>query len=229
MPSVAAHAVLAAISLLASPLAAVADSAQIGTAALAEYRAALNRLPPLGNIVFQYSEVRSGPARVLSEEHRVYRSAGGSERNETIAVNGLPVVPALARLSTSDAWPYDVRRFVVDETEYNVMYLGATTVSGKRVVGFSMVRTTPGDFAVTGLYLDPTRHLPVRVTFEAGGGGCRGSGSIDFARVDSRWLPVVVTASCAVVPSGESFRETIKFSAYQFPQVIPPDVFGATQ
>jgi hypothetical protein len=217
------------ICLIAAQFTASAQTTPTATAVLGAYRAALNSLPPLGNIVFQYSEVRSGPSRALSEEHRVYRSAGGSERNETIMVNGMPVVPALVRISASDAWPYDVRRFVVDETEYNVMYLGATTVAGKRVIGLSTVRTTTGDFAITGLYLDPVRHLPVRVTFEAGGGGCRGPGAIDFALIDARWLPVAVTASCTVAPGGATFRETIKFSAFQSPQVIPPDVFGAKQ
>jgi hypothetical protein len=227
--SVRALVLLAVVCLMAAQSAAAAQTTPTAAQGLGAYRTALNSLPPLGNLVFQYTEVRSGPARALSEEHRVYRSAGGSERNETIVVNGMPVVPALVRFSASDAWPYDVRRFVVDETEYNVMYLGATTVAGKRVIGFSTVRATPGDFAITGLYLDPVRHLPVRVTFDTGGGGCRGQGAIDFAPIDSRWLPVAVNVSCTVAPGGETFRETIKFSAYQFPQVIPADVFGAKQ
>jgi hypothetical protein len=135
-------------------------------------------------------------------------------------------VPALRRFLKSDPWPYDVRRFVVDGSLYNILYLGVTRVAGKTAIGFSTVRATVGDFSVTGLYLDAVRSLPVRETFDTEGGGCRGSGSIDFGPANAHWLPLTVTVSCTVVRGGPPFIETIRFSNYRFPQAIPPDVFG---
>lgn len=208
------------------PTAVSAQPSPAADITLTRYHTALEALPPLGNVVFRYSETRSGPTRALAEEHRVYRRADGEERNETIAVNGTQVVPAIVRFVSRPVWPYEVRQFVVDSLTYNVLTLGTTVVGGKRVFGFSTVRATPGDFAITGLYLDVTRYLPLRETFEVSGGGCAGNGSIDFVAVGALWLPTSASVSCAVAPAGTAFKESITFSDYAFPETLPPDVFG---
>jgi hypothetical protein len=219
---IAAFVAIAAAAAAAQPSSAPAAS----DAALAKYRAALDALPTPGAVVFEYTESRIGPSRALAEVHRVYRDAGGEERNETISVDGEPVVPAIARFSTSAVWPYDVRAFAVEETDYVAMPLGVAVVAGKRTLSFSTVRTTVGDFSVTQLYLDPTTHLPVREKFNAQGSGCVGSGSIDFGPVDHRWMPSTVSVSCSVPPGDSTFKETIKFGDYQFLSALPSDVFG---
>jgi hypothetical protein len=193
---------------------------------LAAYRAALDALPTPGAMVFQYTESRIGPSRALAEVHRVYRGADGEERNETISVDGEPVVPAIAHFSQSAIWPYDVRAFAVQDPDYVVMALGPAVVNGKRTSSFSTVRATVGDFSVTRLYLDPLRHLPVRETFNATGSDCTGSGSIDFGPVDRRWMPTTVAVSCSVASGGATFKETIKFGDYRFLSALPSDVFG---
>jgi len=194
--------------------------------ALTRYRVALTALPPLRNIVFRYTESRSGPTRALAEEHRVYRRADGEERNETIAVNGVEVVPAIVHYASKPIWPYDVRQFAVYTLTYNVLAQGQTVVSGKRAYGFSTVLTTPGDFAVTGLYLDVARYLPLRETFTVTGGDCRGNGSIDFAPFGPAWLPTTASVTCSVAQDNSTFKESIVFHDYAFVQVLPPDVFG---
>jgi hypothetical protein len=197
-----------------------------GAALLAAYHDALDRLPPMGDVVFQYTQIRSGPTRTLEEEHRVYRNAKGNERNETVAVAGSPMVPAIVRFSTHPLWPYDVRQFAVEAPDYTIMETGIAIVAGRRALGYSSVRTTPGDFAITSLYLDVARALPVREAFNVSGGNCTGRGSIDFGPVAGHWLPLAVTATCSVDPTGETFKETIKFYGYQFPQTLPSDVFA---
>jgi hypothetical protein len=219
----------AALALALLPAAAAAQTQSSPDAALARYRAALDALPLLGNMVFRYSENRSGPTRVLEEEHRVYRRADGEERNETVMVNGAQVVPAIVRYLHKPVWPYDVRQFAVDGGSYNIVSLGRTVVAGKRVVGFSTVRATTGDFAITALYLDPTRYLPLRETFAVAGGGCSGNGSIDFAPFGSAWLPTAVSVNCSVAQDATSFKESIVFADYAFVAVLPPDVFGGAQ
>jgi len=215
-----------AIAVACLPMAAKAEPSPAVDITLTRYHAELVALPPLGNVVFRYSESRSGPTRAIAEEHRVYRRDDGEERNETTTVNGTQVVPAIVRFVSQPVWPYDVREFVVDSPTYNVLPLGTTVVGGRRALGFSTVRATPGDFAITGLYLDTARYLPLRETFEVSGGGCAGSGSIDFGPVGSQWLPSLASVTCSVAPDGTSFKESITFSEYAFPATLPPDVFG---
>jgi hypothetical protein len=215
-----------AMAVACVPSAATAQPTPAADTVLTRYQTALETLPTMGNVVFRYSESRSGPTRALAEEHRVYRRDDGEERNETTAVNGVQVIPAIVRFSSEPVWAYDVREFRVDSPAYNVLPLGTTVVAGKRAFGFSTVRATPGDFAITGLYLDTARYLPLRETFEVSGGGCAGSGSIDFGPVGAQWLPTTVSVGCAVAPNGAAFKESIAFSEYAFPETLPPDVFG---
>jgi len=222
-------AALGVLSVLAVACASSAKAAESGDALLARYRAELGLLPPLRDVVFQYTESRTGPARTLVEEHRVYRRTDGAERNETIAVNGAQVVPAIVRYAQKPAWPYDVRAFAVTAAEYDVLPLGASVVNGKQAFGYSAVRTTVGDFSVTRLYLDFERALPLRETFTVSGGGCAGTGSIDFGASAGAWLPVVTKVSCTVADTGATFKETITFHDFAFPPALPPDVFGGLE
>jgi hypothetical protein len=220
---------LCLLSALAVACAAPSKAAESGDALLARYRAVLEQLPPLRDVVFQYTESRTGPARTLVEEHQVYRRTDGAERNETIAVNGAQVVPAIVRFVRRPDWPYDVKAFAVTAADYDVLPLGRAVVNGKHAFGYSTVRTTTGDFSVTRLYLDLERALPLRETFTVSGGGCAGTGSIDFAASAGAWLPAVTKVSCTVADTGATFKETITFHDFAFPPSLPPDVFGGLQ
>lgn len=204
-------------------------SGSSATRPIDRYRAALAALPPLKDMVFQYSESRTGPTRTLVELHRVYRRVDGAERNETIAVNGATVVPAIVHYSTRPDWPYDVRAFAVTADGYNLMPIGPKLVDGKRAYGISAVRTTTGDFSITGVYLDETSWLPLRETFSVTGSGCTGTGSINFARGGRMWLPTSTQVSCTVGTGGATFKESIAFSSFTFPPSLPPDIFGAAK
>lgn len=215
----------AAASLAAAPARSDDIAATGADDAIAKYRAALAALPAIGNVVFDYVETRSGPTRVMTQAHRVYRNAAGDERDETTAVDGVPVVPAIVKFSSSPDWAYDPRAFAVDAGDYQTMPLGVTALVGKHALKFSAVRTTAGDFAVTALYLEPSSGLPVRETFTASGGGCAGSGDIVFGTVDRRLMPTIVTASCTDATTGQTFKQTIRFSGYRFVRTLPPQAF----
>ena len=227
----------AALCLLAFALPLAAAAAQVAEtpdALLARYRAQIEQVAPIRDVVFQDTERRTGPTRTIVEEHRVYRRADGAERNETIAVNGSAVVPAIVRFTTKAAWPYDVRAFALTSADYTARPIGAAVVDGRHAVGYSTVRTSAGDFAVTRLYLDAARALPLREAFTVSGGGCAGSGSIDFGPVSGAWLPLSARVSCTVAAAtangGTSrFKESIAFHDYAFPNALPPDVFRQSQ
>ena len=213
----------------ATPTASPSATGSLATRPIERYRAALAALPPLKDMVFQYSESRSGPTRTLVELHRVYRRIDGAERNETIAVNGETVVPAIVRYSTRHDWPYDVRAFAVSADEYDLLPIGPKLVNGKRAYGISTVRTTAGDFSVTGVFLDETAWLPLRETFSVSGSGCTGTGSINFGRAGRTWLPTSTQVSCTVGSGGATFKESIAFSSFTFPPSLPPDIFGTAK
>jgi outer membrane lipoprotein-sorting protein len=223
---------LAAAAVVLSALIALAAVPQSLTV-FDSYRTALaNRKAPL-NMEFEYTVTRSGPNRIVTEQHRVYWTASGLERNDTIAVNGTPVVPARSRLLHRTSWPYDVAQFVVSTDEYDVARPVVSNVAGRKAYVFTVTRATQADFMITSLYLDASSRLPLRETFVVAGSNCQGSGSIEFLPVGVYWLPTFVSVLCTgaaqdVLPA-PVYKEAIRFSGYSFPATIPPDVFGQTQ
>ncbi len=186
-------------------------------------------------MVFEYTRTRSGPTRVVTEDHRVYRDAAGHERNETIGLNGSPVVPPSVTTYARADWPYGVDKFFVDQSAYAVEPKGAALVDGRKAYTYAAVLKEPGAFAVTELDLDAYSALPLREKFTASNDACTAMGSIDFGRRGAYWMPTIVGVSCvaagadapavgSLVPA--PIRDTIRFTLYSFPTAIPPQVFG---
>jgi hypothetical protein len=196
------------------------------------YRAALAARKTPANMEFEYTVTRSGPNRIITEQHRVYWTVGGLERNDTIAVNATNLVPPRSRLLRRTAWPYDVGQFAVSPDEYDVAPAGVAVLSGRKTYVFTLTRGARADFAMKSLYVDAVSRLPLRQTFVVAGSDCRGSGSIDFLAAGAYWLPSFVSVICTGSAQGASpppvFKEAIRFSGYRFPAAIPPDVFGET-
>jgi hypothetical protein len=194
------------------------------------YRNALLARKTPVNMEFEYTVTRSGPNRIVTERHRVYWTATGVERNDTIEVNGTPVVPAISRMLHRAAWPYDVGQFAVSTDEYDVVPAGVAVVTGRKAYVFIVTRGAPSDFMLKALYVDVKSRLPLRQTFSVAGAGCQGSGSIDFAPTGGYWLPSFVSVVCTAPQQGATppdiFKESIRFGGYAFPATIPPDVFG---
>lgn len=193
-------------------------------------------------MVFEYTRTRSGPTRVVTENHRVYRDAAGHERNETIAINGSPLAPPTVRTYARADWPYGADKFFVDATAYAVEPKGVELVNGHKAYIYAAVLKDPASFAVTELDLDVRTALPLRERFTATNGACASTGSIEFGRAGVYWMPTIVGVSCPLpaaapatlstaaaataAPATALNRDTIRFSAYSFPTAIPPQVFG---
>ena len=196
---------------------------------IAAYHNALAALPRPSYVEYDYVQTRSGPDHVVTEQHRVYRTQSGQERNDTIMVNGTPVVPAISRILRRDSWPYDIAQFALSSDDYDIVPAGIALVSGRKAYSFRTTRHEDSGFRITGLYLDPRRSLPVRETFAVAGASCAGTGVIDFAPASRYWLPTAVQVNCtAATANGPAvFKESIRFANYGFPNVIPADVFTA--
>ncbi len=209
--------------------------------ALAGYQAAMTNMHKPPNVIFEYTETRSGPTRVIAEIHRVYRDQAGDERNDTIAVNGSLVAPPITHVYRGRAWPYDADKFAALPADYDLTLNGMSLVAGKIAYGFAAKRKTLADFSIETLFLAVDSGLPVRELFTVSGPTCSGHGTIDFGAYASYWLPVSVAVVCsaprpsAVAASPEakgagplaspSYRETLKFSNYTFPARMPQEIF----
>ncbi|HKW44019.1 MAG TPA: hypothetical protein VJN22_00090 [Candidatus Eremiobacteraceae bacterium] len=226
--------------LIASQAAAIAAPASdvpfIGSdALLARYRVAIQVLKQPANMVVEYTQTRSGPTRVVTENHRLYRDGQGHERNEITAINGVPAIPAKVSIYTRSAWTYSADKFFVDPDLYQVALRGRLDVNGRKSVAYAAVMKDAGAFAVTDLELDPKTALPLRERFVAASPTCSATGSIDFGFSGGYWLPRIVSVTCPVVlspdaaaaiPPTAAYRDTIRFSSYSFPAEIPAQVFG---
>ncbi len=194
------------------------------------YHVALaTRKTPL-NMEFVYTVTRSGPNRIVTEQHRVYWTSTGLERNDTIAVNGTDLVPPRSSLLHRAEWPYDVGQFAVSGDEYTAVLTGLSAVANRKAYVYRLTRSTQADFEITSLYVDAKTRLPLRQTFSVAGADCQGSGTIDFLPAGGYWLPsfisVVCTGSAQSTSPAPVFKESIRFNSYTFPAAIPPDVFG---
>jgi hypothetical protein len=198
-------------------------------------RMLLIKQPPV--MVFEYTRTRSGPTRVVTENHRVYRDEAGHERNETTAINGSPLVPPPFITYARPDWPYGVDKFLVDANAYAVEPKGVDQVNGRAAYTYAVVLKEPAAFAVTDLELDVRSAMPLRERFTASSDTCTASGTIEFGRSGAYWMPTIVGVSCtvaaapaqvtaAVAPSPPPIRDTIRFTAYSYPTAIPPQVFG---
>lgn len=223
------HRRLASVLLVAATIVVLAAAPET---IFGSYRSALLARKTPANMEFEYTVTRSGPNRIITEQHRVYWTATGVERNDTIEVNGTPIVPAISHMLHRVTWPYDVGQFAVSTDEYDVTPGGVAVVTGRKAYVFTVRRSAPANFMLKSLYVDVKSRLPLRQTFSVAGAGCQGSGSIDFAPTGRYWLPNFVSVVCTGPPQGATppdiFKESIRFSGYRFPATIPPDVFGIT-
>ncbi|HZV79444.1 MAG TPA: hypothetical protein VFF60_07470 [Candidatus Binatus sp.] len=217
--------VAVALAALASTTDASAASAPTGAVAktLAKYRTMMATLVQPRNMVFEYSEVRTGPTRMISTVHRVYRNQAGEQRNDTISIDDSKLRPPHTQTYKRATWPYAADQFAVMAADYEATFAGLAVVNGRKAYMYDTKRTSPGPFAVIQLALDPSTGMPLRVRYIASSSDCDGTGEIDFMQVGQYILPSVVAAQCTIAGSGE-FRHVIRFSNFSFPAVIPQDV-----
>jgi hypothetical protein len=234
--------VAAAAMLLALPRGAIAapaadPPASAADALYARYKIAIQTLKQPANMIVEYTQTRTGPLRVVTENHRLYRDAQGNERNETTAINGVPVTPARVSIYTRATWSYSADKFFVDSDSYQLEPRGPADVGGRKGLAFAVVMKEANAFAVTDLEIDARTAQPLLERFVAGTPTCSATGSIEFGPAGGYWLPKIVSVTCAVVASPDvavvtpptaSYRDTIRFSSYSFPAAIPAQVFGLT-
>jgi len=228
---------LIVLSQRAIAIPAPESSASAADALVAKYALAMQALKQPANMVVEYTQTRTGPSRVVTENHRLYRDVAGHERNETTAINGVTAAPAKVSIYTRATWAYGPDKFFVDPDAYQIALRGVVDVNGRKAYAYAVVLKEAGSFAVTDLEVDVRTAMPLREHFVATSATCAATGSIDFGAAGGYWLPRIVSVTCpeavspdeaVVTPAAATYRDTIRFSSYAFPAAIPAQVFGLT-
>jgi len=212
-------ALVATLALLGAAPAATLDSQYV----LARYELEMSSLQSPKTMIFTYNVSQLGTSDI-EERHVIYRS-GLNVRDETIAVDGIPIKPkivnfgrridryAIARLAPrSSTYAMLFVRTVRDgahlDYRYDVTPLGATS-----------------DFTVTGLVIDGLSFLPREIDFTTASSIARGHGALVYGKSDKYWMPLYVTVEATV--DGKPARERITWGDYRFPPALPASTFVA--
>jgi hypothetical protein len=192
---------------------------------LQRYALALASLIVPKVVVYSYTVAQVGPSNI-EQHHQIYRS-GTDVRDETLAVDGIPLSRKLVRFSHHED-RYTVDRFAPRTDAYELLFLG-TAKDGHHLdyIYEATPLNRPAGAWIDRIAIDGQRFLPRAVHFHSSGLEAAGSGDIEFAAFGGYWMPVVASAQARV--KGKPARERIVWSDYRFPESLPPSTFQAPE
>ncbi len=207
---------LAVVALLgAAP--ATLDSQYV----LQRYALALAALSLPKVVIYAYTVSQVGPSNI-EQRHEIYRN-GMDVRDETLAVDGIPLTRKVVRFSHHEE-RYTVDRFAPRTDAYEMLFLG-TAKDGHHLdyIYEATPMSRPAGAWIDRIAIDGVTFLPRAVHFHSNGLDVSGSGDIEFAAFGKYWMPVLASAEARV--KGKPARERITWSDYRFPGSLPPSTF----
>lgn len=221
----AATGALAAVALLGvsvtpPPLTKVARQID-SQVVLQRYAVALEAVPVPKTVVFTYTVSQAGPNNI-EQRHVVYRS-GDHVRDETLAVDGVPLVRKIVQFQQRED-RYAVARISPRSASYQMLFLH-TVKDGKHddYVYETTPLIKPDGAWVDSVTVDGTTFLPREIRFHTGSAQATGTGVVTYAPFGRFWMPTAATADARV--NGKPARERIAWSDYRFPTSLPPSTF----
>ncbi len=188
---------------------------------LARYALELRDLQPPKAMIFSYSVSQLGTTDI-EQRHVIYRS-GLEVRDETIAVDGIPIKPKIVNFGRRED-RYAIVRLAPRSNNYSMIFL-RTVLDGSHLD--YRYELTPLDgasgFVVTGLVIDGDSYLPREIDFTTTSGTAHGHGRLVYGKSDKYWVPFYVTVEASV--SGKPARERIAWGDYRFPPALPASTF----
>jgi hypothetical protein len=191
--------------------------------ALERYELEMSTLKPPKAVIFTYTVSQAG-ALAIEQRHRIYRS-GQDVRDETLAVDGTPLVQKVVRISQRPD-RYDITRIAPRTSGYTMLFLHAQP-QGSRLDYVYEVKplvTPASGFVVTRLTIDGDTFLPRSVAFTASSGDTQGTGELQYGKSGKYWVPLVASVTADV--KGKPTRERITWSDYRFPESLPRSTFA---
>jgi hypothetical protein len=211
---------LAALALL---LAAVATTpAELDSQyVLQRYSVAIETVPVPKAVIFTFTVSQAGPSNI-DQRHVVYRS-GSQVRDETLAVDGVPLVHKIVSFARRED-RYDVARIAPKAASYEMLFLRALKDGHHTDYQYEATPLLHGEnAAVDRVTIDGLKYLPKDIRFKTAAEDVRGSAHVEYASFGKYWMPVL--AEVTAVVNGKPARERIVWSDYRFPESLPPSTF----
>jgi hypothetical protein len=188
---------------------------------LARYALELGELQTPKAMIFSYSVSQLGTTDI-EQRHVIYRS-GLQVRDETIAVDGIPIKPKIVNFGRRED-RYAIARLAPRSSAY-VMLFVRTVLDGSHLdyrYEVTALNAVSG-FMVTGVVIDGESYLPREIDFTTASGSAHGHGTLVYGKSDKYWVPLYVTVEASV--GGKPARERIAWGDYRFPPALPPSTF----
>ena len=191
---------------------------------LQRYELELGDLKAPKAMIFSYTVSQAGPSDI-EQRHVIYRS-GLDVRDETIAVDGVPLKPKVVRISQRED-RYDVLKLAPRTSTYSMLFLRAVPDGSHLdyVYEATPLVAPASGFTVERLTIDGESYLPRVVGFRTAGATARGNGKLEYAKMGAYCVPIA--ASVDAVIEGKPAREHIAWGGYRFPSSLPASTFIA--
>lgn len=180
-------------------------------------------LPVPKAMIFSYSVSQLG-ATDIEQRHVIYRS-GLSVRDETIAIDGIPIKPKIVTFSHRED-RYAIAAIAPHASTYEMLFVKTVRDGSHLDYRYEL---TPLEarrgFVVTGMVIDGLTYLPREIDFVTAAGAAHGHGTLIYGKAERYWVPFSVSVEANV--DGKPARERIALGAYRFPTVLPPSTFVA--
>jgi hypothetical protein len=221
-------AALVALALLVATL--VSAAPRIGAAPLTSldsqfvlkrYELAMGDLVTPKVMIFTYDVSQLGTTDI-EQRHVIYRS-GLNVRDETIAVDGIPIKPKMVSFTQREDH-YSIARLAPSGTEYAILFEKTVRDGAHLDYRYDLTPLAPaGGFVVTGLVIDGITFLPREIDFTTASNTAHGHGTLVYGKADKYWMPIYVSVEASV--DGKPARERILWGAYRFPPALPASTF----
>lgn len=188
---------------------------------LQRYSVAIETVPVPKAVIFTYTVSQAGPSN-LDQRHVVYRS-GSQVRDETLAVDGVPLVHKIVSFARRED-RYEVSRIAPKAAGYEMLFVRAVKDGRHTDYQYDATSLLRGaNAAVDRVTIDGIKYLPKDIRFKTGSQDARGDAHVQYAAFGRYWMPVV--AEITAVVNGKPARERIAWGDYRFPDSLPPSTF----
>jgi hypothetical protein len=210
-------ALAALLSLLALVGAAPLDSQIV----LERYALEMGGLQTPKVMIFTYSVSQLGLSDI-EQRHVVYRS-GLDVRDETIAVDGIPLKPKIVTFGER-VDRYAIARLAPRSAEYAMLFVKTQRDGGHLDYRYELTPLAPmSGFVITGLVIDGISFLPRELDFTTSSASAHGHGTLVYGESNGFWMPLYVSVEAIV--NGKDARESIVWGGYRFPPTLPASTF----
>lgn len=190
---------------------------------LARYEMEMSTLQLPKTMIFTYNVSQLG-ASDIEERHVIYRS-GLNVRDETIAVDGIPIKPKIVNFGHRED-RYAIDRLAPRSTGYAMLFMRAVRDGAHLDYRYELTPLgVAGGFVATGLVIDGLSYLPREIDFTTASASAQGHGALVYGKSDKYWMPLYVTVEASV--DGKPARERITWGDYRFPPALPASTFIA--